>query len=102
MSVSRVTAAIWENLIKNTPKEDNQVDESPKSALIANKVKGNIRLNIIDLPGFGDSKEDTIEDLAIVTGAKVINESLGDDIELLDDTCLGQAVKSVTSSKKTV
>jgi chaperonin GroEL len=78
------------------------VDESPKSALIANKVKGNIRLNIIDLPGFGDSKEDTIEDLAIVTGAKVINESLGDDIELLDETCLGKAVKSVTSSKNTV
>ena len=78
------------------------VDESPKSALNANKVKGNIRLNIIDLPGFGDSKEDTIEDLAIVTGAKVINESWGDDIELLDETCLGKAVKSVTSSKNTV
>ena len=78
------------------------VEESPKSALIANKVKGNIKLNIIDLPGFGDSKEDTVEDLAIVTGAKMINESLGDDFELIDHTGLGEAVKAVTSNKNTV
>ncbi len=79
-----------------------KVEESPKSALLANKVKGNIKLNIIDTPGFGPTKEDTIEDLAIVTGAKAINESLGDDIELLDETCLGEVVKSVTDNKNTV
>ena len=79
-----------------------KVEESPQSALLANKVKGNIKLNIIDPPGFGPSKEDTIEDLAIVTGAKVFNESLGDDLELLDETCLGEVVKSVTDSKNTV
>ena len=74
---------------------------TPKSALLANHVKGNIKLNIVDAPGFGPTKEDTVEDLAIVTGAKVINESLGDDIELLDHTCLGEAVKSVTNQKNT-
>ena len=78
------------------------VEEAPKAALLANKVKGNIKLNIIDLPGFGPTKEDTVEDLAIVTGAHVINETLGDDIELLDETCLGEVVKSVTNSKNTV
>ena len=78
------------------------VEETPKSALLANHVKGNIKLNIIDAPGFGPTKEDTVADLAIVTGAKVINESLGDDIELLDYTCLGEAVKSVTNQKNTV
>jgi len=79
-----------------------QVEDSPKSALLANRVKGNIKLNIIDPPGFGPTKEDTIEDLAIVTGAKAINESLGDDIELLDETCLGEVVKAVTDNKNTV
>jgi chaperonin GroEL len=78
------------------------VEESPKSALLANKVKGNIKLNIIDAPGFGPTKEDTIEDLAIVTGAKAFNESLGDDLELLDETCLGEVIKSITNSKNTV
>ena len=78
------------------------VEEVPKSALLANKVKGNIKLNIIESPGFGPTKEDTIEDLATVTGAKIINESLGDDFDLVDISFLGEAVKSVTDNKNTI
>ena len=55
------------------------VSQQVKSALLMNKVKGNIKVNIIDLPGFGPTKRDTVEDLALLTGAKVINEELGDD-----------------------
>ena len=78
------------------------VEQQPKAALLTNKVKGNIKVNFIDLPGFGPTKEDTIEDLAIVTGAKIINEELGDDFELIDPDCLGEAVKAVTDDKHTV
>ena len=67
-----------------------------------NKVKGNIKVNIIDLPGFGPTKLDTVEDLALLTGAKVINEELGDDLDLIDVDCLGKAEKSVTDDKSTV
>ena len=52
------------------------VSQQVKSALLMNKVKGNIKVNIIDLPGFGPTKKDTTEDLAIATGATVINLSL--------------------------
>ena len=38
------------------------LDQQPKAALLANKVKGNIKVNIVDLPGFGPTKQDTIED----------------------------------------
>jgi len=55
------------------------VEQQPMAALLANKVKGNIKVNVVDLPGFGPTKQDTIEDLAILTGAKIINEELGDD-----------------------
>ena len=41
----------------------------------------NIDVNIIDPPGFGPTREDTIEDLAVLTGAKVMNEELGDDLD---------------------
>ena len=58
-----------------------------------NKVKGNIKVNIIDLPGFGPTKLDTVDDLALLTGAKVINEELGDDLDLIDIDCLGKAEK---------
>ena len=79
-----------------------QVSEQVKSALLMNKVKGNIKVNIIDNPGFGASKRDTIEDLALLTGAKVIDEELGDDLDLIQPDCLGEVVKSVTDNRTTV
>jgi len=78
------------------------VAQQVKSALLMNKVKGNIKINIIDLPGFGTLKRDTVEDLAILTGAKVMDEELGDDLDLIKPDCLGQAVKVVTDDKNTV
>ena len=78
------------------------VEQQPMAALLANKVKGNIKVNVVDLPGFGPTKQDTIEDLAILTGAKVINEELGDDLDLIQPDVLGQAVQSVTDDKHTV
>ena len=78
------------------------VEQQPLAALLANKVKGNIKVNVIDLPGFGPTKQDTTEDLAILTGARVINEELGDDLDLIDPSILGEAVRSVTDDKNTV
>jgi len=95
---------ILEHVIKN--KKEllivAEVDQQLKSALMMNKVKGNIKVNIIDLPGFGPTKQDTIQDLAFLTGATVINEELGDDMDLITVDCLGKADKSVTDGKNTV
>ena len=95
---------ILEHVIKN--KKEllivAQVDQQLKSALMMNKVKGNIKVNIIDLPGFGPTKQDTIQDLAFLTGATVINEELGDDMDLITVDCLGKAKKAVTNDKNTV
>ena len=79
-----------------------EVDQQLKSALMMNKVKGNIKVNIIDLPGFGPTKQDTIQDLAFLTGATVINEELGDDMDLITIDCLGKAEKCVTNDNNTV
>jgi len=78
------------------------LEQQPTAALLTNKVKGNIKVNFIDLPGFGPTKDDAIEDLAIITGAKVISEELGDDFDLIDPSCLGEANKVVTDNKYTV
>ena len=79
-----------------------EVDQQAKAALLMNKMKGNIDVNIIDPPGFGPTREDAIEDLAILTGAKVMNEELGDDLELIEPSVLGSVAKSVTDDKNTV
>mgnify|MGYP001284406622 FL=1 len=78
------------------------VEQQPMTALLANKVKGNIKVNVVDLPGFGPTKQDTIEDLAILTGAKVINEELGDDLDLIQPDVLGEAKYAVTDDRHTV
>jgi chaperonin GroEL len=78
------------------------VAQQVKSALLMNKVKGNIKINIIDLPGFGQGKKETCEDLAILTGATVMNEELGDDLDLIDVDCLGEAEYAATDDKNTV
>ena len=78
------------------------VDQQVKAALLMNKVKGNIKVNIVDLPGFGPTKQDTCEDFAFLTGATVINEELGDDLDLITIDCLGEAHTAVTDSKNTV
>ena len=79
-----------------------QLATQPLSALIMNAVKGNIKVNIVDLPGFGATKRDTIEDLATITGAKIISEDLGDDLDLINPDYLGEAIKSVTDDNNTV
>ena len=78
------------------------VAQSVKAALLMNKVKGNIKVNIIDLPGFGPTKKDTTEDLAILTGATIINEELGDDLDIMKPEHLGEAEFSVTDDRYTV
>ena len=78
------------------------VSQQVKSALLMNKVKGNIKVNIVDLPGFGPTKRDTCEDLAILTGATVINEELGDDLDLIDVEKLGEAEYAATDDRYTV
>ena len=78
------------------------VEQQVKAALLMNKVKGNIKVNIIDLPGFGPTKLDTCDDFAFLVSAKVINEELGDDLDLIDIDCLGEAHTAITNDKNTV
>ena len=78
------------------------VEQQVKAALLMNKVKGNIKVNIVDLPGFGPTKKDTVEDLAFLVGAKVIDEQLGDDLDLIDIDCLGEVHTAITDDKNTV
>ena len=78
------------------------IAQQVKAALMMNKVKGNIKVNIIDLPGFGPTKKDATEDLAILTGATVINEELGDDLDIITTEYLGEAEYVSTDEKNTI
>ena len=78
------------------------VDQQVMSALAMNKIKGNIKVNVIEAPVYGVSKKETLEDLALLTGATVINEDLGDDIDLIQPEQLGECIKTITSEHETI
>ena len=78
------------------------VDPQVVSALAMNKTKGNIKVNIVDAPVYGISKKDVLSDLCAVTGATLINEDLGDDMDLIQPEHLGSCLKSITNSEETI
>ena len=77
------------------------LETQPMSALAMNKIKGNIRVNVVAPPSFGLKRKDILGDLALLSGAKVIDESLGDSLDLITPDCLGQADKVITDTDGT-
>ena len=78
------------------------VDQQVMSALAMNKIKGNIKVNVIDSPIYGISKKEILNDLSLLTGATIINEDLGDDIDLIGPEHLGECIKSITTRSETI
>ena len=68
------------------------------ATLVVNKLRGTLRVAAVKAPGFGDRRQAMLEDLAILTGGRVISEDTGLKLEntSLDD--LGQA-KRITIDK---
>ena len=78
------------------------VEKQVSSALAMNKIKGNIKVNIINAPIFGVSRKDVLSDLCAITGATLVNEELGDDMDLISTDHLGYCLKSITNSEETI
>lgn len=77
-------------------------DEQVVSALAMNKKNGNIKANIVDAPDYGVNRKERMQDLAAITGATVINEDLGDDMDLIQPEHLGECVKAITNREETI
>ena len=78
------------------------LEQGVLSALAMNKMKGNIKVNVINAPTYGVNKQQVLQDLSLLTGATIINEDLGDDMEMIQVDHLGACLKSVTSHQDTV
>ena len=72
------------------------------AALAMNKNKGSIKINIVPAPTHGVNRKEIFDDLALLTGATVISENLGDDLDLIDLSCLGTCLKAVSTFRDTV
>ena len=78
------------------------VDPQVMTALAMNRVKGNIKVNILEAPTFGVNRKETLDDIALLTGATVINEDLGDDMDLIQPEHLGTCVKAMSTQDDTI
>ena len=100
----RQIQSVLEHVIKNNKSLliIADMDQVPLSALAMNKSKGNIKVNVIDAPVFGVNRKEIFDDLALLTGATLINEDLGDDLDLIRPEMLGTCIKSVTNHEETI
>jgi chaperonin GroEL len=72
------------------------------AALVINNLRQVIKVAAVKAPGFGDRRKAMLEDIAILTGAKVISEDLDMKLETVKLEDLGSARKVVISKDKTV
>ena len=74
------------------------VEGEALSTLIVNKLRGTFTCVAVKAPGFGDRRKEMLQDIAILTGGKVITKDLGLKLESTELADLGQ-VKSVKIDK---
>ncbi|MGQ9646172.1 MAG: chaperonin GroEL [Thermodesulfobacteriota bacterium] len=74
------------------------VEGEALATLVVNKLRGTLKCCAVKAPGFGDRRKAMLEDIAILTGGKVISEDLGIKLENVKINDLGRA-KRVTVDK---
>ncbi len=74
------------------------VEAEALSTLVVNKLRGVLKVVAVKAPGFGDRRKAMLEDIAILTGGRVITEDLGIKLENVTIEDLGRA-KKVTIDK---
>ena len=78
------------------------VEGEALATLVVNKLRGILNIAAVKAPGFGDRRKAMLEDLAILTGGRVITEDLGIKLESVELSDLGQAKRVNISKENTV
>ena len=71
----------------------DDVDGEALTTLILNKLRGTFNVVAVKAPGYGDRRKAMLEDIAVLTGGKVISEELGMDLKEATIDMLGSAKK---------
>ena len=74
------------------------VEGEALATLVVNKLRGTLHACAVKAPGFGDRRKAMLEDIAVLTGGKVISEEVGIKLESVSTDDLGRA-KTVTIDK---
>jgi len=107
----RKVAAVQEILpllekVLQTGKKDlvviaDEIEGEALTTFVVNKLRGVFNVVGIKAPGFGDRRKAMLEDIAILTGGRVISEEVGLKLETADLSDLGQARRVIVSKDNT-
>ncbi len=78
------------------------IEGDAMATLVVNKLRGTFNCVAVKAPGFGDRRKEMLQDIAILTGAKVISEELGYDLKEATIDMLGTAQKGKVDKETTV
>ena len=77
------------------------VEGEALATLVVNKLRGSFQVCAVKAPGFGDRRKAILEDIAILTGGKLISEDLGIKLENVTIDMLGSAAKVTVDKDNT-
>jgi chaperonin GroEL len=77
------------------------IDSEALATLVVNKLRGIFTVLGVKAPGFGDRRKAMLEDIAVITGARVISEEVGLKLDKVEVSDLGQARKVMATKDNT-
>ncbi|MCH7492420.1 chaperonin GroEL [Patescibacteria group bacterium] len=79
----------------------DEIEGEALATFVINKLRGTFNVLGVKAPGFGDRRKEMLEDIAILTGGKVISEDVGLKLESTEIESLGQARRVVATKDNT-
>jgi len=79
----------------------DDVEGEALATLVVNKLRGTLNIVAVKAPGFGDRRKSMLEDIAILTGGKVISEDIGRKLDSITIEDLGKARRAEVNKDKT-
>jgi chaperonin GroEL len=77
------------------------VEGEALATLVVNKIRGSLKCVAVKAPGFGDRRKEILDDMAILTGGRVVTEEIGIKLETLTIEDLGRAPRVVVDKDNT-
>ncbi len=78
-----------------------EVEGEALATLVVNKLQGRLKVAAVKAPGFGDRRKEMLQDIATLTGAKVISEELGIKLEKAEPSMAGSAKRIIVDKENT-